>query len=71
MKVFQIRTASNTEHGTYSTLEGAQAELRKLADERRHRLGVRHFTQDPMSFSFVLGWESVDVRFYIREIEVK
>ena len=70
-KVHQIRSNNNIEYGTFATLPAAQAELRKLADERKHRLGVRHFKQSDNEFSFVLGWESVDVRFYIKEIEVK
>ncbi len=70
IKVYQIRS-DNFEYGTFSTLPLAQAELRKLGDERKHRLGVRHFQQSDNEFSFVLGWESVDVRFYIKEIEVK
>jgi hypothetical protein len=69
-KVYQIRS-DNFEYGTFSALPAAQAELRKLADERKYRLGVRHFQQNDNEFSFVLGWESVDVRFYIKEIEVK
>ncbi len=70
-KVYQILTHNYTDHGIFSTLPAAQAELRKLADERKYRLGVRHFKQSDNEFSFVLGWESVDVRFYIKEIEVK
>ena len=70
-KVYQIRSDNNIEYGTFSTLPAAQAELRKLADERKYRLGVRHFKQSDNEFSFVLGWEEVDVRFYIKEIEVK
>ena len=70
-KIYQIVSSNGTSHGLYQTLEGAQKELKKLAEERKYRLGVRHFTQDDNSFSFVLGWESVEVRFWIKELELR
>jgi hypothetical protein len=43
MKVYSIRTNRSAEYGIFSTLEAAQKELKKLAEERKCKPGVREF----------------------------
>jgi hypothetical protein len=56
------RLASNT---LFLSREGAREHLKKLAKDRQSNLGVRCWQQDDDSFSFLLGWEEVSVRFSI------
>ena len=69
MKLYHVRT-ENTKYYSGFDLKQAQGVLIRLANERRYRMGVRCFEQDAMSFSFLLGWEEIQVRFYIEEIEL-
>ena len=70
MKIYELRT-SDSVYERFDSLEKAKEELKKYAKERKYNLGVRHFKQDEMSFSFVLGWESDEVKFYILEQDIK
>lgn len=55
----------------FYSLAGAQLELKMLANSRKYNPGVRHFTETKNNmFSFVLGWESVEVVFRIVEVEI-
>lgn len=49
----------------------ARKRLREMADERKHNLGVQYFKQDEDSFSFILGWEEVQVSFRIIELPLE
>jgi hypothetical protein len=41
----------------FATKELARARLKKLADERRHNLGVHWHEETEDKFSYTLGWE--------------
>jgi hypothetical protein len=69
MKLYQIRSNSRV-YETFSRLKEAQQTLQKYAEERKDRFGVRCFESDENSFSFLLGWEEVEVKFWIQEVEV-
>jgi hypothetical protein len=55
----------------FDTEELAIFNLNKLANDRKHNFGVRHFKQEDKKFSFVLGWEGYSVSFRIEEIYVE
>jgi hypothetical protein len=55
----------------YATREIARRELKKLADERRHNLGVHWHKETEDMFFYTLGWEEYEVRFSIMEIHVE
>lgn len=66
------QTASNlVSNKFFQTKEAARHHLKELADQREHNLGVRHFKKTEDEFSFVLGWESADVRFHIVELPLE
>lgn len=54
----------------FSTKESARACLNKLAEGRKHNMGVLCWKQDEDSFSFILGWEEVQVSFRIIELPI-
>lgn len=72
--VFAITCNQNTnalrEAIFYSSLEQAKLKLSKMAADRKHNLGVSCWEQDDLSFSFILGWEEVLVKFSIIEIKL-
>lgn len=72
MTIYQIRTR-NTTYESFKTLHEAQVKLWEYANERRNKMGVRCFqmSETGNSFSFLLGWEEVEVKFYIHPIEVE
>ena len=72
MTIYQIRTNSRV-YDSFQTLHEAQVKLWEYANERRHKMGVRDFQMSGTgnSFSFLLGWEEVEVKFWIDTIEVK
>lgn len=74
VSVFAITCNQNSntlrEAKFYSTLDKAKIMLKKMAKERIHNMGVRHFEQDEMSFSFIFGWEEAHVKFSIVEIKL-
>lgn len=55
----------------FQSKETARQYLQKMASQREHNLGVRHFKRNEDEFSFVLGWESADVRFHIVELPLE
>jgi len=71
MKVYSIQTNWSADFGTFSTLEAAQKELEKLAEERKCKPGVREFEASKNKFSYIFGREEVEVSFFIKEIEVR
>jgi hypothetical protein len=52
----------------FASKEGAKIYLKALANERRHKMGVRSFEEDEGSFSFILGWEEHYISFSIIEL---
>lgn len=52
----------------FSTRKKAQECLRKIANERRHKLGVDVLEDNENTFSFTLGWEEAYTCFTITEI---
>ncbi|CAB4196907.1 hypothetical protein UFOVP1290_427 [uncultured Caudovirales phage] len=52
----------------YSTIELARKQLKLMASERKHKLGVKCWNEDKNSFSFLLGWEEHSVKFAIIEL---
>lgn len=70
MKIYQIKTSNNTSYGAFDSFEKAKQQLNILADERKNRFGVRCFEMNNDSFSFLLGWEEVEVKFSIIESDV-
>lgn len=70
MSVFQICT-NNKVYDTFSNLHEAQKKLKEYAEERKNRFGVHCFEMNENSFSFLLGWEEIQVSFYIKEILVQ
>ena len=67
-----VCSATPTFHNTkfYSTKELAQKQLKKLADERRYKLGIHCFEETEDKFTYLLGWEERRVSYSILEIEV-
>lgn len=55
----------------FDTKELARQRLKEMANERRYRLGVDCFKEEEDKFSFILGWEEVQVSFSIIEIPVE
>ena len=68
MKVYSIQTNRFSDYGTFSSLEAAQKELKKLAEEIKCKPGVRKFEESKNKFSYNFGWEET---FFIKEIEVR
>jgi hypothetical protein len=69
--VYQICSLT-TVYETFSTLEKARNKLRQYAQERRNKMGVHDFqmSENGNSFSFLLGWEEIEVKFFIKAVEV-
>jgi hypothetical protein len=55
----------------YATRELAQKQLKLVASERRHKMGVDCFVEEENRFSYLLGWEEHKVSFAIVEIPVE
>lgn len=55
----------------FATKELARVKLKKLADERRHNLGVHWHEETEDMFFYTLGWEEHAVRFSILEVNVE
>jgi hypothetical protein len=55
----------------YGTKELARKQLKALADERRHNLGIHWHEETEDMFYYTLGWEEHAVRFSIIEINVE
>lgn len=62
------RLASNT---FFLSREGAREHLKSLAKGRQYNMGVHCWQQDDDSFSFLLGWEEVSVKFSIIELPIQ
>lgn len=74
MKIFVITRGGQTlsECDFYATRDRARKELKKIADDRRHKWGVRitEETDDTVGFLVGGGWQGPGVVFRIREIDV-
>lgn len=74
MKIFTITHGNQTlrESIFYVTREKARKELKKIADERRYKMGVEitEETDDVVSFLVGDGWHGPGVKFQIKEIDV-
>ena len=55
----------------YEKREDAIADLKKTANDRRHRMGVTVTEETETTFAFIIGWEEFHVKFSIIEIPVK
>jgi hypothetical protein len=55
----------------YGTREIARRELKKLADERRYKMGVEWHEETKDMFFYTLGWEERPVRYSIVELHVE
>lgn len=55
----------------YSTLEKARKALKKVAEDRRCKLGVDVVIDEPDKFSYLLGWEEAQVTFSIVELPLE
>ncbi len=64
--------SQNRVYETFDTLLAAKIKLWEYANERRNKMGVHDFqmSETGNSFSFLLGWEEVEVKFFIKAIEV-
>jgi hypothetical protein len=49
----------------------ARQQLKKLADERRYKLGVEWHEETEDMFFYTFGWEECPVRYYIQELNVE
>jgi hypothetical protein len=72
MTIYQVRTATKV-YDSYQNLYEAQLRLAEYAIDRRNKFGVRllQMSEDRNSFSYLIGWEEVEVKFWIDTIEVK
>lgn len=74
MKIFVITRGTQTlsECNFYVTRDKARQELKKIANDRRHRMGVRitEETDDSVGFLVGDGWMGPGVVFRIKEIDV-
>lgn len=72
MTIYQVKTATKV-YDTYETLHQAQVKLWEYANERCNKFGVRHFemSETGNSFSYLFGWEEVEVKFWIEAVEVR
>lgn len=74
MKIFAITHGEQTLRDSkfYTTYEKARKELKKIADERRHRMGVQITEETENSVGFLVGggWQGPGVTFRIKEIDV-
>lgn len=68
-----VCSATPNLYGTkfFTTKSGARTELKNLANERKHKLGVHCFEQTDDQFSFLLGWEEHKVIFSIVELPLQ
>lgn len=55
----------------YATQEIARRELKKLASERRYKLGVHWHEETEDMFFYTLGWEEHAVRYSVVELHVE
>lgn len=55
----------------FATKEFARTVLKKMADERRHNLGVHWHEETEDMFFYTLGWEEHAVRFSIQEFHIE
>ncbi len=55
----------------YGSRELARKQLKSLADERRHKLGVHWHQETEDMFFYTLGWEESPVRYSIMELHVE
>lgn len=55
----------------YTTKQLAKVQLKKLANERRYKLGIDMFEEQEDSFSYLMGWEEVKVKFSVIELSVE
>lgn len=55
----------------YINKENARQALKTIADERRHKLGVRVHDDSQDVFSYTLGWEECFVMYSIVDIETE
>ena len=55
----------------YASQELARKQLKKLADERRYKLGVYWHEETEDMFFYTFGWEERSVRYSILEIKVE
>ncbi len=71
MTIYQICSQSRV-YETLNSLHAAQVKLWEYANERRNKMGVHCFQMSDTgnSFSFLLGWEEVEVKFFIKAVEV-
>lgn len=55
----------------FSTREKAKAALTQIKIDRKNKIGVHVLIDTQTKFSFLLGWEEVEVSFYIVELAVE
>lgn len=67
-----VSTTPDVRHTKFfRTREGAVNELRKIASDRRHKLGVTVTCDTEEKFSFIAGWEEYGATFTIVELKVE
>lgn len=73
-RVFAITCSQHhntlTQAQLFTTQDKARAELKSISDERRYKLGVQVFKDEPDCFSYLIGWEEHRVVFSIVELPV-
>ena len=70
--IFAVTYSGNIRDTSFfETKENAQAELKKIKNDRKNKLGVTVEVDTEDTFSFILGWEEARVTFRIIEIPLK
>lgn len=67
--VYSNSRGSSVHQGSFGDIKAARKFLESKYNEIRHRPGVYDINYDGMKFSFLIGWEEIEVIWYIEEIK--
>ncbi len=68
-KVYSIEVRNRTSN-CYETRELAQRALKKTRDDTYLKMGVAVLEDTPDTFTFLLGWEEVEITYQVKEHDV-